>query len=289
MATPARPGTNLPAPVGLTAADFTAALKGAGFIESRESTFNRIKVDGTTFYAGDEMYISNPKTNAPAFLAQIVDSPLEYQAYWFNEDGEVARAVNRPEIAGHMCKSHFDIPEQAREYAEDGTPCRQCPINPFVKKELLPIESKGFKCSWRGDIQLRILDEEGKLADETIWTLSLPTTGMIEFKGTSRDAEKGHVGELNFMQQLVRLGASLTPDQPNDGLMKALTALRLGGVVTEVRSVPVQSATGNRYNVVQFTPIQILDVEDAGPALTAGTAEPEPEGDGTPVIDDLPF
>lgn len=283
MATPTRTAaSNLPAPVALTNEDFTAALKTAGFIESGGGgEFHRIKVDGTTFYAGDEMYISNPKTGAPAFLAQIVDSPIEYQANWFNEDGVLARALNRPEIAGKMCKSHFEDPAQAREYAEDGTPCRSCPINPFIKKDLLPVEAKGFKCSWRGDLQLRILSDEGTLVDETIWTISLPTTGMIEFKGTSRDAEKGHVGELNFMQKLVRLGASLTPEQPSEGLMKALTALRLGGVIAEVRSVPVQSPTGNRYNVVQLTPIQILDVTDANPALAAGT--------DTTETDDLPF
>jgi hypothetical protein len=278
--------SNLPAPTGLGVDDFTKALRAAGLLETPSSGGqNRMKVDGTTFLAGDDLYVYNPKTKAPAFLAQIVDSPVEYQAMWFPEDGRLANAVQRPDIAGKMCKSYFADPTQAREHAEDGTSCRSCPVSPFVKRDKVPEESiNKQKCSWRGDIDFRILDDDGKLKDETVWSLSLPTTSMMEFKGSYNDAEKGHVGDYNFVQLLVRLGASLTPENPTAGLMQAMTALRLGGVIAEVRSIPVQNPNnGNRYNVTQFIPIQILDVTEPAPEISDGV------DNNNHNEDDLPF
>lgn len=260
---------NTPAPATLTNDEITAALRGAGMIENRQE-FPRIRLDGLTFHAGEEMYISNPKTNTPAFLAQIVTPPAEYQSRWFEDDGVLARAVGRPEIAGHMCKSHFDVDGQRREYAEDGTSCRKCPVNPFVRRDNLPPEAREQRCSWRGDVELRILDEDGQMIDETVWTMSLPTTGMIEWKGTSKEPEKGSATELNFMQRLARLGAESNPDNPTQGIFNAMTALSLGHVVAEVRSIPQQAQNGNRYSVISFTPVVILPVEEQ-PALETST------------------
>jgi hypothetical protein len=107
---------------------------------------------------------------------------------------------------------------------------------------------------------------------------------MMEFKGSYNDAEKGHVGDYNFVQLLVRLGASLTPENPTAGLMQAMTALRLGGVIAEVRSIPVQNPNnGNRYNVTQFIPIQILDVTEPAPEISDGV------DNSNHNEDDLPF
>lgn len=282
MATPAtaakKTNPNTPSTAVLTQEQINDALRAAGMMEDSGEQFHRIKLNGMSFEAGDEVYVSNPKTKAPAFLAQIVRTPQEYQAKWFDDDGLLARAVGRPEIAGKMCKSHFGVSGQNREFSEDGTSCRDCPVNPFAPKDSLPIEAQRQKCSWRGDIELRILNDDHTLVDDTIWTLSLPTTGMIEFKGMSRNPEAGHVGELNFMQKLARLGSEGNAENPTAGLMRALTALQLGGVIAEVRSVPVTSDSGNRYHVVQFTPIEILDVE-AQPALeTAASADAEDDG-----------
>ena len=267
---------NVPAPTSLTRADFTALLRGAKAIEE-ETEYHRIKVDGATFHIGDDLYVSNPKTKAPAFIAQVVDAPEEYQAAWFDQDGELAKAVGRPGVAGSMCKSHFNIPSQNREFAEDGTPCRQCPINPFARKDTLPPEANGNKCKWRGDISLRVLGEDHTLlnGDATIWTLSLPTTGMIQLKGTTKDPENGHTGELTTMQRLVELGAAgaTSQQEAQKGALTALTAWSLGLVIVEVRSLPMQSSGGNRYHVVDLNPIVILEMNDA-PALPDSSEPP---------------
>ena len=272
--------TNLPAPTDLSSADFTALLRGGGAIETPEEV-SRIKCDGATFHVGEDLYVSNPKTKAPAFIAQIVEPPRELQAAWIDEDGVLAKFLDRPEKAGSMCKSHFDIPSQNREFSEDGAPCRSCKINPFTKKDALPPEANGTKCKWRGDIKMRVLGEDHTLldGDATIWTLSLPTTGMIQLKGTTKDPENGHTGEFTTMQRLVRLGAVNNPENPQQGALAALTAWSLGYVIVEVRSLPMQSSGGNRYHVVDLNPIVILEMTDA-PALADSSAISN---------DDIPF
>ena len=279
--------SNLPAPSSLSSADFTALLRGGGAIETPEE-ISRIKVDGATFHVGDDIYVSNPKTKAPAFIAQIVEAPRELQAAWIEEDGNLARVLNemtgtQDYSAGTMCKSHFDIPSQNREFSENGANCRKCPINPFTKKDNVPPEANGQKCKWRGELKMRVLGEDHTLlnGDATIWTLSLPTTGMIQLKGTTKDPENGHTGELTTMQRLVRLGAEQNPDSPQQGALMALTAWSLGYVIVEVRSLPMQSPTdaGRRYHVVDLNPIVILEMNDA-PALADSSA---------PSNDDIPF
>ena len=277
-ATNAQSAANVPAPAELSSADFTALLRGSGAIETPEE-IKRIKVDGATFHVGDDMFVSNPKTKAPAFIAQVVDAPTEYQAAWIPEDGELARAMQRPEDAGSMCKSHFAIPSQNREYSENGHECRRCPINPFARKDTLPEEAMGQKCKWRGDLHVRILGEDHTLVDgdATIWTLSLPTTGMIQLKGTSKDPEHGHTGELTTYHRLVRLGAETNKENPQKGALEALTAWSLGFVIVEVRSLPMMGPSGNRYHVVDLNPIVILPMTDA-PALESSATD-----DGDPV------
>lgn len=268
------PQTKALAPVDLTPDDYNALLVAAGFAnEAPTSSVNRIKMDGPTFYIADEPFISNLKTGKPAFIAQVVGRPREYQSLWI--DDTLAANMNRPEAAGGFCKSHFDVPTENRKFAEDGTPCGTCPAGPWIKQDLLPLDGKGqrARCKWKADIELRVLDAEGQIADETVYTLTLPTTAIMEWGGTAKERVKGSVSELNFIQKLVRLGAASDPEDPKRGVARALIMLDRGGVIVEVRALPAKSDDGARsWSVISFTPIAIHDVDEA-PAITAGGSE----------------
>lgn len=270
----AKPATSAVATIAPSQDDITAILRSLGGVETPTTEFHRIKVDGSTFYLDDEPFVSNPKTGAPAFTARIVGAPEEYQALWF--DAEIADIAGRPNKTG-FCKSWFGQPSQAREFAEDGTSCRSCPFNPFTKEPPL-----GKKCQWKGELQLQIVDPAtGQLRDDTIWHLTLSTTAMIEWKGTSRDSVKGNVSDQNFMHKLATYAVGTAPDaDPKSAIYNALTALSLGGVVAEFRILRGQSQDGARtWSVVSATPVAILDVSEA-PALpeTAGASD----GDAIP-------
>lgn len=273
------------APAAMSRDDVTAALTQLGVIEANQSEFNRIKVEGATFIINDVPHISNPKTGAPAFRARLVEPPIEYQAAWLTQ--EAANYLNRPNAADSFCKSYFDEPNQRRKYSEDGSSCEACAINPFVKREFLPIFADGpaRKCQWKGDAKLQIVttDKDGNasLEDPTIYTLSLSTTSMIEFKGTAREKVRGHIGDLNFVQKLADFGRDINPEAPAKGIADAFTALRIGAVIVDVSAVGAKSSDGARsYYVIRFEPVAILEADDL-PALPAG-------GDDT-LSDDLPF
>jgi len=257
--------------------DITRKLQELGLIQKSTSDINRIKVDGLTFTVGDEMYVSNPKTKAPAFRARLMGAPIEYQARWL--DSSLANAIGRAQDADTFCKSYFEEANQARNFSESGAPCRTCQVSPFCKKEALPAQAEGQRCSWRADIQLQVLDNTGAISDPTVWTLTLPTTGVIEFKGTNRDPEKGHVSEYNFMQKLARFGMDCNPDNPNRGLMEAVTGMSVGAVIVDVRAVQTQSQDGSRrYNVIVFDPVDIIKLDET-PALGDGADD---NGDNLP-------
>lgn len=288
---------NVPAVADKKNDEFTAALIAAGFLNpaSGGSTFNRIKMSGNVLYYGDDVIGEySLKTKEPALIVQITDAPVEYQSMWF--EPELALAVDRPSISGRFCKSYFDDPTQARKFAEDGTDCNTCPVHPFMPQDQLPPEAKAqrgaSKCSWKGDIEFRILEknEDGTLAavDETVYTLSLPTTGIIEFKGSSSKKGNplaGSVSDENFMVKLARLGVEKWGEE---GLLKAHTALRMGGVIAELRLPQAQSRDGsNSYHVASFTPIDIIEQEEQAALPTSEGADEVDES--TAEAGDLPF
>ena len=280
---------------------FTAALREAGFLSAASggTDFNRIKVSGQNFVYGtdekgnDNIIASyNPVTKEPAMYVRIAGPITEYQKAWFDKDGELARAVGRPDSAGKMCKSHFDDANEARKFSApingQRYSCDECPIHPFVPKDQLPPEAKGKKCAWNADIDFFILDKQpdGTLAqtDQTLYTMSLSTTGVIEFKGSSSkktSALSGSVSDENFMVKLAKLGITKWGEK---GILQAMSNYHLGAVVAELRSLPTSSADGAfKYNVTSFTPIDILDLEEQ-PALPAASDESD---SGDP--DDVPF
>jgi hypothetical protein len=112
--------------------------------------------------------------------------------------------------------------------------------------------------------------------------LSLPITGMIEFKGTGRDPIAGSVSEFNFNQKLARFGMDAHPENPTEGLALALSALRLGLVIADVSLLAQSNENGSRsWTVPSFEPVDILSPEDAPPLIEAGASPAKG--------DDLPF
>lgn len=296
--------TNPNTPALPTGDDLSRALMEAGFLNkaSGGSDFNRISAKGSNLIYNKEVIASyNERTKEPALLVQLTDMPVEYQAMWFT--AELAEAVGRPEVANHFCKSHFDDPTEAREwseaYGEEGKRqnCRTCPVNPWKKPGELPPEAKAqegaSKCAWKGDLEFRIIEkqEDGSYAstDETLYTMTLPTTGIIEFKGSnSRKADPmaGSISAEHFMVKLAKLGMAKWGVQ--EGLKKAHASLQNGGVIAALR-IPMQSTQdgSKSYNIVSFEPIEILDLEPQAQLpenmienKAQGTAEDE---------NDLPF
>lgn len=294
-------------PAVMSPDDLTKALMAAGFLnKSANSDFNRITAKGSNLIYDKQVIASyNEKTKEPALYIQLTDIPVEYQSMWFTK--ELARAVGRdgsvpgvPDISGRFCKSHFDDPNEARKYAEDGTECESCPVNPFKSYASLPQEAKdqdgASKCAWKGDIEFYILEknEDGtfRADDKTLYTMSLPTTGIIEFKGSSSKKSNplaGSVSPEHFMVQLAKLGME---KWGQEGLLKAHTYLRLGGVIAEMRLPMTETQDGTKtYNVVSLKPVEILEVSEQ--AALPDTSEKKPEAEATTdeVIedDDIPF
>lgn len=263
--------SNVPSTNVLSDEDRLAALREAGLIEpaSGGSTINRLTMKSGVFYIGDDVLaVADPKGKKPAFIAQLKDAPFEFQAAWFTEAQAIA--AGRPNIADKFCKSHFLVEKEKRDYAEDGTACETCPINPFTKVDELPEWADGKKCQWRGDLEFKIVERDDQgvygIEDDTLYTMTLPPTGMIDFKGTSRQPVKGSVSERNFTQQLVDLAIDKWgADQP---ILKMNHALRHGAVVAEVRAIAAKNDTGSRsWHVIQLTPVHILDIEEPAAAL----------------------
>jgi hypothetical protein len=280
-----------------------------GFLNTNigSTDFHRITAKGNNLIYNKDIIASyNLKTKEPALIVKLADMPVEYQSMWFGK--ELARAVGRdgtvegvPDISNRFCKSHFDDPNEARKYAEDGTSCTTCPVNPYRDPASLPTEAKqqdgASKCSWKADIEFQILDrnEDGTYnsEDQTIYTMSLPTTGIIEFKGSSsRKANpmEGSVSAEHFMVQLAKLGFAKWGD---DGLAKAHAALTSGGVIAELHIPMATTQDGSKnYSVVSFKPIDIMDPEEQ-------TALPDKSAKDVPALetsdvgavedDDVPF
>lgn len=282
---------NLPA--AMPQDEFTAALIAAGFITPSMGgvEFHRIKVQGSNLVYNDEIIASyNAKTQEPALFIQLTKRPEELQSFFFpkpgEEGGELAQAVGRPEIAGHFCRSYFDNPDQARHHAEDGTACDSCPVHPFMPYDKLPKEANHKRCSWRGEIEFRIVDknEDGSFAvnDDTIYSMSLPTTAMIEFKGSSSRKSDGMAGSVSAENTMVKLAKLGIAKWGKAGILKAGTMLDLGGCIFGLHIRPAKSNDGARsYNVVSLDPIAILEVEEQG---ALATSEASDAGE-----DNLPF
>ncbi|MGA7270465.1 MAG: hypothetical protein WB239_05270 [Acidimicrobiia bacterium] len=274
--------------------DFTAALREHGFLPAASggSDFNRLTAKGTVIYNGEDIVAAyNPKTKEPALIVQLLRKPREYQSAWIDKDGVLAQFLGRPHMAGKFCKSHFDDPKEARKYAEDGTSCDECPIHPFVPRNDLPEEANGRKCAWKADVEFVILEKNDKdelqVVDPTVWTMSLATTAVIEFVGSSSkkkgDNLAGSVSQFNTMVRIAKLGVQKWGPA---GIMKAMTYLELGGVICALRLLPMENKEmGRSWTVPSFEPIEILEVDEQAALPTSEKAPPASDVS----TDDIPF
>lgn len=274
--------------------DIQNAMIAAGLVKPPTGTsqdFSRVRIDGQTFVFGDpknpDFRYDSPSDGRPAFRAQIARDTIEYNARYFDE--VLAQAVQRPSIANKMCKTHLAIPTQKGERAEDGTPCRSCPVFYALPKDTpVPTDGNGIakRCAGMLDLEFRLLNDEGTdYVDERVWTLSMSITGMIEWQGTFTDKVTGYVSDANFKRKLAILAAQREPQDIPGAILRASQSLANGGVFAEARIARAER-NGNRFSVPSFNPYDIVAVEVA-PALDTTEAVAADTGSGD--SDDIPF
>lgn len=260
----------------LTAAEISAILAASGAIDEANLGYIRMKTQGTNFVTDDDIWMTNPKTGAPAFTARLLGPPVQYQAFYF--DAAKAEKAGRPDMVNRFCRSHYDNPNENREYGTNGYSCRACIFNPFGQESP--------KCGWKGDINFQIIpDGQTLTGDEPIHTLTLSLTGMIEWRGTRRAPNEGSVSTENFMYKLAKLSILQAQEwgvSPEQAIIIGLSALNEGMVAAEFRSLVARNEErGMEWNVVSITPIHVQR-----PETTDG---PEQLGDGSTIGDELGF
>jgi hypothetical protein len=255
----------------LTADEITAILAGHGAVDEADPGYIRMKTSGTNFVTADDMWMTNPKAGTPAFVGRLLSAPVQYQAFFF--DKSAADKAGRPEMEKRFCKSHYNNPNENREYGTNGASCRECPFNPWG--------SERPKCSWRGDIAFQIVPEDGQLVgDEPIHELTLSTTGMIEYKGTKKDNVGGSVTDMNFMHRLAVESINNAGEwgvDPNEAVLIGLNALNEGLVAAEFRSIRAYNEErGMEWYVVSLNPVHIQKPDEGLTQIESGD---EAEGD----------
>jgi len=238
----------------LTSEEISAILAAAGAVDEEQEQFHRIKVDGQSFVANDDnIWFSNPKTKEPAFTARIMGPPSQFQSFWFTQEDAIT--ANRPEMANSFCKSSYDNPQENRVRGTNGASCRDCQFNPFSDRRP--------KCSWKGDLQFQIVPDDGMLTgEEVVYTLTLSTTGMIQWRGTRVNPKGGSVPNTdNTMHALAKLALSLAPEwgmEPEQAIVAALTALNNGMVAAEFRIFRnTNENNGQTWSIPVITPVHI--------------------------------
>jgi hypothetical protein len=256
--------------------ELSTILANAGAIEQPSETFSRLRLEGPNFVAEDNAWQTPIKGGGPALICRIVAPPEEYQAKWFTDAD--AQLGDRPDMAGgKFCKSRFGVPSEAREFGTNGASCRTCIFNPFQR-------DYQNKCAWKGDVRVQPFPDgpDPELSgDEPIYTLTISTTGMIEWKGTASSNMRGSVSERNFIARLGQFAITNAKDiwdidptsrmGAEQAIMRGLGALNAGLVAAELRSLKmVNEERGREWYVPSFVPIHIEPDNDDVPALDPG-------------------
>lgn len=264
-------GNELTVATKLSSDELTSFLQQSGWAEKASGeSIPRLKLDGTTITTPDgEMFVYNPaRPKIPAMTVRIVQPPEEYWAVWI--DDSVAAGIGMPELAGSFSKK-FIKPDPSRKVwpsDEAFDTIRNTP-NLFNK------EGKQVKPSWKADMLVQIIPESGSLkGDEPIYVLTLSTTSVIEFKGTSKGPDTGSVSDTNFIQKLCNMAmeqALKANSDPKKAVIDALTSLTLGGVAAEVRMLRAENKDlGRSWTVVSFDPVHIEPMQEGDFLLDAG-------------------
>lgn len=256
----------------LSQTELNNLLQSAGFAAPPSERQGRLNLKGQIFTASDtnDMFVYNPKhPEDPAFTVRIVKPVEEYNAIYI--DDAIARQFDRPDLANTFSKKYYQPNPDRRVWPSDEA---YDELSRHVG-EYTDKDGKPMKHSWKGDLLVQILPEDGVLTgEETQYIMTLPTTALIEYKGASKSPEAGVASEYNFMQKLVRFAqAQEGVTDPSKAVIDALTSYAMGGVVAEVRVGNVENKTLNQsWTVPVFDPIHIEPMVE-GDALLANPDE----------------
>ena len=219
----------------------------------------------------------------PVMTVRIVKPPVYFNAHFLSTKPDSGGAINpnligRPDLDNKFVKKYDDPAEQAADSWAN--------LDAYEAVYAMT----GNRGSFKADIQLQIMPESGEFTgEEPIYTLTLPGTSALDFRGTSRDPIGGVAQEKNFIVQLGEFAQQKAIEEGNElaqAVLDAMTALRLGGVVAEVY-LSIQQSEKNpqqSWTVVSFKPIHV----ETGSGLAALTAGGE-EDDLSANSDDIPF
>lgn len=261
----------------LTQDELNKLLQGAGYASAPGERQHRLNLKGQVFTASDtnEMYVYNPKQpTVPAFTVRIVKPLEEYWAIWI--DDNIARQFGRADLANTFSKNYITPNPDRRLWPSDEAYDElKTHIGEYNDQYGNPM-----KAAWKADLLVQIVPEDGNLVgDETQYALTLSTTGVIEFRGTSKEVEKGAVSDLNFMQKLLRFGMEKAPEgtEKNRAVLDALSSYAMGGVVAEVRVAQMSNKEKNQtWTVPVFDPIHIEPMQQGD--LLVGSGNPDEVG-----------
>lgn len=286
---------NLPATqqTMLSAEELMDILAKVGAVDEKREGYGaiRMKVTGNIFQTDDDVWMSNPKTNEPAFVARLLGPPEQYQAFWF--DKARAERAGRPEMADRFCRSRYDHPDEAREYGTNGAPCRSCIFKPWGEERQ--------HCAWKGDLRFQMVKEDGVMTgDEPVYEISLSTTSMVEWRGAGKDRKKGSATDKTFVLKLGDFMQNLAAEwevSPQEAVELGWVALNEGLVAAEFRIVQqTNEELGRTWSVVSLTPVFVQRPEVNTTQLTTGEEEEEviegevsPEAPDSTDLDSLPF
>jgi hypothetical protein len=271
----AKPTTAVAVPSKTLSSDeLTALLQQSGWAEKYSGEqVQRLKLDGNMLVTPDgEMFLYNPKApTVPAMTVRIVAPPEEYWSVFLSEEN--ARLMGRSDIGGQFSKKYVTPDANRKVWPSDEA------YNAILAADLFDQYGKPLKASWKADLQLQIIPDDGQLkGDEPIYTLTLSTTSLIEFKGTSKSPEAGSVSPKNFIRKLSEFAMENAPEgtDPGKAVIDALTSLSMGGVAAEVRILRAENKEkGMTWSVVSFDPIHIEPMVEGDRLLGAGDEDPE--------------
>lgn len=257
-------------PATLSHEDLMALLGAHGAVAQPQNDFHRMKLDGGVLVT-DDGELFPPQKNAPSVRLRIVKPPVYYNAIFLTDkgtDGFNAAQIGRGDLNGRFTRKYDDPNEQAADTN---------PANEVYDQVSAALGGRG---QFKGDLLVQIVPPSGEMTgDETVYTLSLSTTSIFEWRGSARNPEGGTVSDKNFM---VRLGefainaaveAGVEADQIPRHVVDALTSLRLGGVVADVYILRASNPdNGQSWPVLSFVPVYV-EPPDGAPALTAGDTD----------------
>lgn len=271
-------------PTALSADQLTALLQSQGYLTKATSDFRRMRLDGGVLITQDaqgeteDMY--PPKivkgVPQPSVTVRIVEPPKYFNAIWLgpevDDKGEPTRAfdpsrIGRPELTKSFSKKYDDPADQAK----DSNPANE------VYDQI--VAQTGKRGDFKADIRLQVLPEDGEFkGDEPVFTLTLPASSALDWRGARRNPTAGTVQEKNFIVQLAEFAVAQAVEAGADeagqaqAVVNAFEALRLGGVVADIYLIRDTNADKSfTWTVIAFKPVHV-ELPETPRALPADAA-----------------